>query len=64
MYLVLTQSTHPQLIRDLMGHSYYSENRSVLSDIYYLIQEDRSPDKRFGLEPKLTPDGKYWIFKQ
>jgi esterase/lipase superfamily enzyme len=47
-----------------LGHSYFAENRSVLSDIYYLIRGPAPPGKRFGLSPVDTPSGRYWVFKK
>lgn len=45
----------------LMGHSYYAESKSILSDIYYLIRGLR-PQDRFGLVPASTR-GDHWKFK-
>jgi esterase/lipase superfamily enzyme len=45
------------------GHRYYAENRSIISDIYYLIQGVPVPD-RFGIEPASGSGGGYWRFKQ
>ena len=47
-----------------LGHSYYSEKRSVISDIYYLMKHRMPPSERFGLLPVKHPDGTYWIFKK
>lgn len=46
----------------LVGHSYFAENRSVLSDIYYLVQDGKRADNRFGLRRVSTPTGPYWEF--
>jgi esterase/lipase superfamily enzyme len=43
------------------GHCYYAENRSVLSDIFYLLRQD--PEDRFGLRREATHDGAYWSFR-
>lgn len=32
-----------------LGHSYYGDNRSVLSDIFSLIRTGDPPDKHFGM---------------
>jgi esterase/lipase superfamily enzyme len=50
----------------LLGHSYFAENRSVLSDIFYLIRDAKpvAQQLRFGLEPAGTPPGQYYKFKQ
>jgi len=47
---------------DMVGHSYYGENRAILADVFNLLKTGMSPDKRFGLHPA---DGgqKYWVLK-
>lgn len=47
----------------LLGHSYFAEARSVLSDMFYLIRNDQRADKRFGLRPVDAQVGRYWEFK-
>jgi esterase/lipase superfamily enzyme len=47
----------------LTGHSYYGDNRSVLSDLFSLFREGRDPDQRFGLRRRDVPDGRYWVFQ-
>ncbi len=47
-----------------IGHSYYAESRTVLSDIFYLIREGMRADQRFALQPVETPAGRYWRFKR
>jgi esterase/lipase superfamily enzyme len=47
-----------------LGHSYFAESRSVLSDIFYLIRDGKRANDRFALKPVETPNGRYWIFKQ
>jgi len=34
---------------DLVGHSYYGDSRSVLSDMFDLLSTGLPPGKRFGL---------------
>ncbi len=46
-----------------LGHSYFAENKSVLSDIFYLIKEGQRADRRFGLREVNTARGRYWAFK-
>ncbi len=46
-----------------LGHSYFAESKSVLSDIYYLIKERQRADRRFGLRGVTTARGRYWAFK-
>jgi len=45
---------------NLIGHFYYAENRSVLSDIFNLL-DNKDPDKRFGIRPVKGPPP-YWRF--
>jgi esterase/lipase superfamily enzyme len=47
----------------LLGHGYYGENRSVLSDIYYLVGTGAGPDDRHGLSPMLHNGQRYWKFR-
>lgn len=46
-----------------IGHSYYGDNRSVLSDLFGLIRDGRAPEKRFGLKPRSKGGLRYWIFQ-
>jgi esterase/lipase superfamily enzyme/nucleoid DNA-binding protein len=39
---------------NLIGHFYYAENRSVLSDIFNLLRDGSPPEKRFGIRPVAT----------
>jgi esterase/lipase superfamily enzyme/DNA-binding NarL/FixJ family response regulator len=48
----------------LMGHSYFAENRSVLSDMFYLISNGQRASKRFGLRRVNARMGCYWEFKR
>jgi hypothetical protein len=49
----------------LLGHSYYGDNETVLTDLFYLIHEGRPPEKRDWLEPcewfELEP---FWMFSR
>jgi len=50
----------------LIGHSYFAEEPSVLSDIFYLMR-DTTPlaqKPRAGLEAVTGPLGAYWEFKR
>lgn len=47
----------------LLGHSYFAEKRTVISDLFYLIGEGKGPSERHSLEPKNSPKGQYWAFK-
>ena len=46
----------------LMGHSYYGDNKSIISDIYYLIKHKLKPDSRHTLKPAEIKNYKYWVF--
>lgn len=46
----------------LIGHSYFAENRSVLSDIFYIIRGNQKADQRFGLHRVDFRGGRYWEF--
>jgi esterase/lipase superfamily enzyme len=41
------------------GHSYYADNRTVLSDIFSLIRYGKPPDGRFGMKRERG----YWAFR-
>jgi len=46
----------------LLGHGYFAEARDLLHDIHTLLVQDASPDRRMGLRPAATPDGRsYWV---
>jgi esterase/lipase superfamily enzyme/nucleoid DNA-binding protein len=47
---------------NLTGHFYYAENRSVLSDIFNLLESDAPPDKRFGIRSQNVPPPMHWKF--
>lgn len=48
---------------DLIGHSYYGSNRSVLSDIFNLVRNGLPPERRPGLvEKMLNGTYRYWCF--
>lgn len=47
----------------LTGHSYYAEERTVLSDMYYLLKDGTPPNDRHGLDPRVCPKGQYWAFR-
>jgi esterase/lipase superfamily enzyme len=48
----------------MLGHSYYAEARSILSDIFYIVRKSQRAHQRFGLREVSTPAGPYWEFKQ
>jgi esterase/lipase superfamily enzyme len=47
----------------LLGHSFFADNRSVLSDIYYLVKDGKPPTERFGLVARQAVDGTYYSFR-
>lgn len=46
---------------DVVGHSYYGENRAILADIFSLLKTGMPPDQRFGLQAADSGGQKYWI---
>lgn len=46
----------------LIGHAYYGDNRSVVSDLFYLIHEKLPPARRVTLRPAGNPKLAYWRF--
>jgi esterase/lipase superfamily enzyme len=46
----------------LLGHSYFGDNRSIISDIFYLIQHNLPPNRRSGLKSKTIQNLYYWLF--
>jgi esterase/lipase superfamily enzyme/nucleoid DNA-binding protein len=47
---------------NLIGHFYYAENRSVLSDIFNLLKHGEPPDGRFGIRSGDVPPPTHWMF--
>jgi esterase/lipase superfamily enzyme len=47
-----------------LGHSYFADNKSALSDIFYIIRDGLGPDSRFGLEVLTSAGGRYWRFRE
>lgn len=45
-----------------IGHSYYGDNRSVLSDIFHLLMDGAPPSERFGLRKMSLLNAIYWAF--
>ena len=48
---------------NLLGHSYFGDSRSVVTDIAYLVQHDLDPGRRVGMDKKEHADGQYWVLK-
>jgi len=51
---------------DYLGHSYYGDNRSVVTDLFELIRSNLPPDRRAGLRvlSSGTPPSLYWAFRR
>ena len=51
---------------DFMNHSYFAQNRSIISDIFQIVRNGLRADRRFGLETVTHPNSGrvYWRFKQ
>jgi esterase/lipase superfamily enzyme len=45
-----------------LSHSYFADERSVLSDIYDLLKYGGGPDERYGLEPRMKDGARYWRY--
>jgi len=48
---------------DFLGHSYFSDNWPLLSDIHSILLKDDPPTSRFGLVEVEHRDGKYYAFR-
>lgn len=46
----------------LVGHGYYAENRTVITDLFLLIRHGLDPAER-NLKPVHTADADYWVFR-
>jgi esterase/lipase superfamily enzyme len=49
---------------DFLGHSYFSSNWPLLSDIHAILSDDKPPAGRFGLKPMEHKDGRYYAFRK
>lgn len=49
---------------DFLGHSYFGDRKSVISDMYYLVNWGARPNYRYGLREVATSGGSYWEFKR
>jgi esterase/lipase superfamily enzyme len=45
-------------------HAYFAEQRSALSDMYYLVQKQARAAERFGLQAVDGTMGRYWTFRE
>jgi len=46
----------------LIGHSYYGDNRTVLTDLFYLLVQQAPPERRQWLQPMRLGSLLYWVF--
>lgn len=46
----------------LLGHSYYGDNRSILTDLFALLRHNHGPEDR-GLISKAWSGSRYWLFQ-
>jgi esterase/lipase superfamily enzyme len=44
------------------GHSYYGDNSSVISDLFYLIHDGKPASERFGMQDSGDVGQRYWVF--
>lgn len=47
----------------LVGHSYYGDNRSIISDMYYLLKAQLPASQRSGLSSAGKAPDLYWMFR-
>ena len=48
----------------LLGHSYYGDSGSVLSDFVEVLQDGKPADQRKWLRPEFLGASKYWVFQR
>jgi esterase/lipase superfamily enzyme len=46
----------------LVGHSYFADNRSIISDLYQLLGNGTAPGARFGMRAMKSQGLTYWRF--
>jgi len=46
-----------------LSHSIFSDKRSILNDIFTLIQQGAPPEKRFDMKPARCAAGPYWKYR-
>lgn len=49
---------------DFLGHSFFSAARTVLSDIYSLLRDDKRAGERFGLQVQKLDGETYFVFRR
>lgn len=48
----------------LLGHGYFSDARDLLQDIHELLNNNKSPNNRFGLQSAFFNGKKYWSIRK
>ena len=46
----------------LLGHTYYGDNDTVITDIVQLLHESKPPNLRDRLREAMLNGNKYWVF--
>lgn len=49
---------------EFLGHSYFADERSVISDMFYILNESLRASQRAGLNAVSSAKGVYWVFKR
>jgi hypothetical protein len=45
-----------------LGHSYYGDNRAVLSDLFHVLKANYPPEERQWLARRGSQQKPYWVF--
>jgi len=45
----------------LIGHAYFADKRSILTDMFEVIQTGAPPEQRFGMHAAALQQKKYWV---
>jgi len=51
-----------RLGEDVLGHSYFAQSASALTDMTWLFWRDASPDQRCGMDVRTGRNGRFWLF--
>ena len=46
----------------LIGHAYFGDRRSILSDMFEVMQTSSPPSRRFGMHSANLQQMTYWVF--
>jgi esterase/lipase superfamily enzyme len=47
---------------ELIGHAYFGDNRSILTDMFEVMHTSSPPGQRFGMHPATLQQMTYWVF--